>query len=200
MANEYVTSSELKATLNMTGETYADADIAVAVEAASRAVDGLCNRRFYPDSDASQVRYYTPQSGSVCSIDDLLTLTSVYTDTSLDGTFSTQLTTNTNFFVEPLNAAADGMPYTRLKINPMSAAYFPDGHRTVKVTGKFGWTAAPPAIKQATTILAAKLLQRSRDAPFGILAAGIDGVASRIPINDPDVRFLVDPFRRIAHW
>lgn len=183
----------------MSGETFADADISAALEAASRGIDGVCDRRFYADSDASQVRYYTPLSGRMVSIDDCVTITSVYTDTSGDGTFASQLTSVTDYIANPLNAAADGWPWTRLELNPQSANYFPVQPRSVEVTGKFGWTAVPAPVVEATTILASALLKRAREAPFGVVTVGLDaGAAMRIARNDPHVMFLLGPYVRLS--
>lgn len=197
MANEYVTSGELKATLSLTGETFADADIAVAVESASRAVDDLCGRRFYKDASAV-ARYYTPPSPRVLVIDDMVTLTSVKLDTDGDGTFGTTWTSGTEFVPLPLNAAADGKPYTRLEVRAHSSAYFRQGYdKSVEVTAIFGWDAVPPAVENATSILATILLKRMREAPFGVVALGVD-TAARLASSDPHVRMLLDPYRRLA--
>ena len=68
MANEYVTVPELKTALSLTGETYADADLAASAEAASRAVDGICNTRFYPGT-AGEQRKYSPVSEEYVKIE-----------------------------------------------------------------------------------------------------------------------------------
>lgn len=196
MANEYVTSAELKATLSLTGETFADADVAVAVEAASRAVDQLCGRHFY--KSVSETRYYTPLSASLVVIDDLADFTTLDTDHDGDGTFEEAWTENTDFVFEPLNAEADGWPRTRIKLHPSSTVGFPVGYpRSVKLVGLFGWDAVPPAVAQATSIVAAQLLKRSREAPFGVVALGIDS-AARIARFDPQVAMLLDPLRRLT--
>lgn len=196
MASDYLTSNELKATLELTGESFADDDIELAITAASRAIDNLTGRRFYADSDANQVRYYSPTDPDVLWVDDLVTLTTLEVDTGEDGTFEETWTANTDFYLEPLNAAADGWPYTFLVVNTRSSVYFPVAHRSVKVTGKFGWSVVPDAVKQAAKISAAKLLKRSREAPFGVVGFGADGVAVRIGSNDPDVMTLLSPFIR----
>lgn len=198
MANEYVTAAELKATLNLTGETFADADVAVAVEAASRGVDQVCNRRFWLDVDANQVRYYRPKSECLTRIDDLVTLTAVAADGNGAGTFPDTLTVNTDFVLTPYNADADGRPWNWLELHPNSSRRFPVEYpRSVRVTGRFGWAAVPPAVKQATTILASKLLRRAREAPFAVVALGIEGDAIRLASTDPDVRFLIGPYVRV---
>lgn len=201
MANEYITPTILKATLGITVSTY-DTDITTAISAASRGIDVACNRLhgFWADATATVERYYSPPPGAtVCPIDDLVTLGSVKTDTSGDATFATTLTQNTDFYLEPLNAAVEvpAHPYTLIRLAP--GAYFPSSFiRSVKVTGKFGWPAVPDQVVRATTILATKLFKR-QESPFGIVTAGIDqATAMRILQSDPDVRFLIEPFVRLG--
>jgi hypothetical protein len=65
------------------------------------------------------------------------------------------------------------------------------------VTGKFGWAAVPGAIVEAVTILATQLLRRAREAPFGVVAIGMDvGAVTRLAVTDPSVRFLVADYQR----
>lgn len=197
MANEYVTLSALKATLNLSTESFADADIGVALEAASRGVDDVCHRRFWADPDANQVRYYNPFAQQILKIDDLVTLTTLATDPGGDGTFELTWTLNSDFTFGPQNADADGFPWEIVKVHPNGRYIFPkDMPRSVKVTAKFGWPAIPPKVISATGIIAHKLLRRAREAPFGIVSMiGADsGVAMRIARNDPDVMFLLDRY------
>ncbi len=198
MANEYVSASALKTSLGITVSTF-DTDITTACSAASRGIDQACNRRFWADSDATKVRYYTPVVTSrLLPIDDLVTLTSLATDTGADGTFATTLTVNTDFVLEPLNAAAEtpARPYTSIALYEL-ASQWPWRRRSVKVTGKFGWAAVPDEIVRATTILATKLYKR-QESPFGIVTAGVDQVtAMRIAVSDPDVKFLIGPYMRL---
>lgn len=197
MANEYVSSAELKATLNMTGETFADADIALALTAASRGIDNLCGRRFYDDNDATSIRYYDPDDPCAVRIDDLVTLTSLETDPAGDGTFPDTWTLNSDFLLGPLNAVADGRPWTEIRVHPRSSFRLPCWPRAVRVTGQFGWAAVPDEIKEATMVLASKLMRRAREAPFGVVVVGLEqGGAMRIARTDPDVMFLAGPFMR----
>lgn len=196
MSNEYVTSTELKATLALTGTTFADADVAVAVEAASRDVDAICGRRFWADTDATQVRYYTPLTPVAVHTDDIVTLTSLVIDRDGDGTFDETWTENTDFTLEPLNAVADGWPRWIVRAHPRGSYTFPGLPRSVKVTGKFGWSAVPPAVEQATSLLASRFLTRARMAPLGIVQIGVDGGAGRVPRVDPDVMELLARYVR----
>lgn len=191
MANEYATVGDVKAAASLEGESFADPEIQRALTAASRGLDNLCSRRFYPDDDALQVRYYTPYDACTLSIDDLIALTSLASGDG-DGTFATSWTLNTDFVLEPLNAAADGRPWDRVTVTGRGHG-LPSGQRTVKITGQFGWSDVPPGIKEATIILAIKLVKRVREAPFGVVGVGLDS-AMRIARSDPDVMFLVGEY------
>ncbi len=190
----YVTAAALKTTLNI-GSTYADADIAAAVEAASRACDGYKN--VSPGMFAtttSQSRYYTAEScNDYVRIDPLNSLTSVLLDYDGDGQYETTWTNQTDFILRPPNATTDGYPYTELKILSQSGRRFPTWLNSVKVTGLFGWATTPGAVTQATTILAGRLLKRARETPYGIVVVSGDAVAAaRLGRIDPDVAFLLD--------
>lgn len=200
MAEDYVELADLKETLSLNGaQTYADDDIERAITAASRAIDKHCRRRFYLDTDATQVRYFTPDSTAETPITDLVELTRVEIDTSSDGTFSTEWTENTDFVCEPLNAAADDEPYTLLSATGGS---FPRRKRAVKVTGRFGWPEVPAPIVDAASIIAAKLVRRKREAPSGAPSGGFNNGdsthASLIVRKDPDVSSLLEPYVNYA--
>jgi hypothetical protein len=182
--SDYLTLEELKATRELTGTTFADSDMQLAISAASRGVEGATGRRFW--LDASDVtRYYTARSTSLVSIDDLADPTSV----TVGGTTWTE---NTQYAFEPLNALADGRPFNT--ITALSGA-FPLTVRAIAVTGQFGWLDVPAPVKQAAGILASRLLLRHREAPFGVVLSGIEvGAAARIAKSDPDVLFLLEPY------
>lgn len=196
MANEYVTSDELKATLDLSGETFANADIADALETASRVIDKTCKRRFYADANVNQVRYYTPVVTNLLRIDDLVTLTSLKTDPGGDGTFEETWVENTDFVLCPLNPelvdASVREPWTLIETHPRGSYEFPTRYpRSVQVTGKFGWAAVPSQVSTATTLLAHRFLRRMREAPFAIIGIGIDQLAARLPTTDPDVALML---------
>jgi len=196
----YITLSELAESLSLT-ESFADDDMTQAILAASAEVDRRCDRTFGVDGTPS-TRYYTPEASLIVFIDDLTNSTTpvVSVDLGLDGTFSQTLTLYTDFMFEPLNATADGVPFTTIRVDAQrSSAYFPLAPRTVRVTGTFGWPAVPPGVKEATAILAARFMKRVREAPFGVAGFGIDGSAVRIGQYDPDVDALLAKFVRTNH-
>lgn len=200
----YITLATFKATAELTGTTFADADATSALETASRTIDELCSpkpsggirRRFYADADALQVRYYTPFDRDSLVIDDLVTLTSLKTDPGGDGTFGYTWTLNTDFNLAPLNAEADGRPWERITRHPRGTYHFPTAYpRSVQVTGKFGWATTPQAIIEATGLLAARLLTLKREAPLGIVGGG-DGIALRVAREMTDLMVLIGPYQR----
>ena len=193
---EYISVEEIKDSLSLAGQMFADADIARAISAASRAIDQTCDRRFYADT-VDATRKFIPLSSFFMPIDDLASFTSL----SQGGTTWTQ---DVDFYFEPSNAPANGQPWTSIKtigkpfiwtqkeIQPYGG--FVDAR--VSLVGKFGWLVTPPEIVEATGILATRLMKRTREAAFGVLSFGMDGVAMRIARTDSDVEALIAPYVR----
>jgi hypothetical protein len=195
---DYVAAEVLKETLELAGSSFADADVQAAVSAASQWIDQSCGRSFGQDDTSDVVRKFIPVNGGYALIDDLCEF-----DSLVDQSGSAW-TIEQDFFLEPINAAADGWPYTAIRsigkpfVFPMSSmqqgwAGF-DGR--IAVTGKWGWPAVPAPIVEATSILAGRLLNRSRT-PNAIAAMGLDGTGVRIPRVDPDVQAMIGPFTRM---
>ncbi len=190
---DYVTLDELKRTLELRGETFADGDLELAITAASEAVDELCGRRF-ASSGSDSTRMYRPQRERWVEIDDCASITTVESDGEGTGTFSPWAATD--YHVEPTNAVDDGQAITALALNPRSSILLWPGSTTVRVTGTFGWDDVPAGVKQATKLIAARIVKRVREAPFGIAGVGADGLAVRIGTMDPDVKLLLRPVTR----
>jgi hypothetical protein len=195
-AMNYIDREMLKESLVLGGTTFADRDVDLAIAAASRGIDEATSRRFYPDDNSTHVRYYSPLFAQTVNIDDLLQLTSMATDADGDGTFETSWTLNTDFVLEPLNATEEGRPWDVIRVQPRGSRRLPCYPRSLKLTGQFGWNSPPSAVVQACGIIAAKLMRRGREAPFGVVAVGLDGTAARIAKFDPDVTWLLQPFTR----
>jgi hypothetical protein len=197
LAPDYVELDALQATLSVEGALFLEADLRVAISAASRAVDKATYRSFGQTEDAFAERFYTPVASSVLEIDDLLELTMVELDLNGDGEFETQLEANVDFYLEPLNALAKSEPYERLRLNRRRRPCWPRVPRSVRVMGQFGWPEVPPGVVEATGILAARLVRRARETPYAIATVGIEtGTALRIIRTDPDVAGLLDGLPR----
>jgi hypothetical protein len=66
----------------------------------------------------------------------------------------------------------------------------------VQVTGTWGWSSVPVAIKQATILLAMRQFKRY-DSPLGVAGFGDLG-AIRVGKLDPDVDALVMPYKKVT--
>lgn len=135
MANHYTTREAVKAAASITGTDYGDI-IDAAIDAASREIDGLTNRRFIP---ITATRYYRwphdrGRSPYILLLDeDLLSVTTL----TREGDDVTAIA-NTDYFLEPANET----PYQWIEIDLASSAYFgaKDTHqRQIRVTGSWGY-------------------------------------------------------------
>jgi hypothetical protein len=201
LTNTYAELEEVKSTLSLSGQTFADLDLANVIASASRSIDGICGRRFWLDVGSTVVRTYTPDSYRRLMIDDLNSLSTLTVDRDGDGIFEETWTSGSDFILEPQNAAADypARPYESVLVRQAGRYRFPAGlEQSVKVTGRFGWPQVPLDIKTATTILSARLFKRMREAPFGIVSFGgaDSNAAMRIARADPDVMNLVSDYVR----
>jgi len=189
--SNYVQLTELKNTSELIGFSFADYDAQQAINAAEAGIEEYCDRTFYSSGTAVS-RYYSATELGYVLIDDLISAATVATDTDGNATFETVWASNTDYLLWPYNATADGKPYERLEPNPYSSLRFSTAPRSVLVTGQFGWLTTPPQVKEATTIMATRLLRRAREAPFGVVGLGIDNAPVRISRIDPDVSWLLD--------
>lgn len=185
-APDYVTAAELKAYLRI-NDAVDDVQIALAVTAASRAVDRNCNRQFgqvaAPEARTYTARWDVQRRKYVVDIDDLMTVTglSISTDAAV-----------TDYSLKPSNAAPKGKPWTLLVLNEGGTCE-DDG---VTVTAQFGWAAVPTAVKQATLMQAARFFKR-RDAAFGVAGSPELGSELRLLAKvDPDVAVALGPYQR----
>lgn len=187
----YITSTQLKNTLELTGETYADDDITTALEAASRVIDTYKGTRFFP---SSEVRTYTADPYDVSlPIYDVSSLTSVMVDQDGDGTYETTWTRNVDFYLEPQDADLTGKPWNRITLRRQAGRQWPAWQFGVQVTASFGWATAPGQVTEACSILASRYLKRARETPYGIVTIGTDALAAaRLGRIDPDVAFMLD--------
>lgn len=191
---DYITIPELKYTLELSGTAYVDGDLLVSIPAASRAIDNICDRTFYPMD--GQTRYYSGSGDGYLPVTDIRDVTTLKTDTTGDGTFETTWAA-TDYVLEPLNALLDGEPYSSIRVSRAGRYTFPDGLKSVEIVGDFGWAACPAPVKEATSMLATKLIRVKREAPFGFVTVGLEvGAAIRIARNDPTISMLLEDYNR----
>lgn len=204
ITNGYATLAEVKAALRIT-DSIDDTLIELAIESSSRSLDTYTGRYFYNAGTAARV--FVADSNSYTVIDDAITITQVATADDLDANYDT-IWDATDYQKEPLNSVSGGItgwPTTALraiddKIFPTSGGLNWQGKEAcVKITGTWGWSAVPVAIKQATILQAARVFKRN-ESPLGVLSSpdlGFIRVGTRI---DPDVAMLVDPYRTLRQY
>lgn len=197
VVNGYVSAAELTATLGLTGETFASDDIARAINAASRLIDSFCGQRFWVDP-SNVTRQFTAAGFDAFDFGlPLATLVTFKTDQDQDGTYETTWTVNTDFWLTPDNAAADGVPFSGvLRNGTVATNVFPTWQAGgVQIVGKWGWAAVPDTVVEACIIQSSRLLKRAREAPFGIAGLAFEGGGIRLSARlDPDVEVLLAPY------
>ena len=197
VTNGYVSLALVKKALRVTDDI--DDDILeLSIEAASREIDGYCERVFYQTTES---RVFVPQDSFTTQIDDLVSLTSLKTS-STGETFDTTWA-STDYQLEPNNGIAGGLETPSTRIRAIGDYVFPTWvaqnvnhyEATVQVTGTWGWSAVPTAVEQAALLLTLRQYRRY-DSPLGI--AGFDEMgAVRVGRIDPDVQKLLMPFRKV---
>ncbi len=196
-APDYATVEELAAFMRISDE--ADNDVlARAITTASRAVDQATGRQFGQVA-APEPRYYSPEwdrglrrwSASVDDLQDVTGLEVAY-DGVGDGTWGVV----DEHVLTPRNAPAKGLPYTRLSVLAGSTTAVGPVADALRVTARWGWTAVPDAVVQATLLQAARIAVR-RDSPHGVTGTGPDAPGIRVLSRlDPDVEVALRPYRR----
>jgi hypothetical protein len=202
ITNGYATLAEVKAAARIT-DTIDDSLLELAIESSSRDLDAYTERVFYSTGATAVTRVYIPQDIYLVETDDIISVNTLKSDSTGNGTFDITWTPGTDFQLEPLNGRAGGIdtPFTRIRAigEYLWPVYEPrnvnSNQASVQVTGVFGFATVPIAIKQAT-ILAALRAYKRYESPTGVLGFSDMGVV-RIGRLDPDVQRLVDPYRKV---
>jgi hypothetical protein len=202
ITNGYATRNQVKAALRIgTADTLDDDLIDNCVGAASRLIDGYCNRRFWQTGTA-EARVFQAEDSFYCSIDDIAgTALTLKTSTQADGTFDLTWS-RSDYQLEPLNGNLDGLTWSYDKIRAVGDYLFPTVNANygeqalVQVTAIFGWPSVPEPVTQATIIQASRIFKRY-DSPLGVAGFGDLGAIRVSRFLDPDMAQLVEPYRRM---
>jgi hypothetical protein len=197
-APPYATAAELRSFI-ADGTGGSENELKLAIETASRSVDRATNRQFGKVDEIESHWYeasfdsrsaFGPQRRWAVDIDDIMT-TDGLTVALGDGLTVTGEPL-TGVILTPVNAVVNGRPWTKLLL-PQGVS----SGSAIRVTGLFGWTAVPDAIKLATMIQASRLFAR-RHAPFGILGSPETGGELRLLERlDADLMTSVRPYVRM---
>lgn len=163
----YITREEVQATLEGSQNTRAARDIDNRIMAASRDIEGIMHRRFYPWKGTRYQRWpNTPASSGAWRIwldqDELLEVTGLFSGT-------TEITAG-NYYLEPAN---DGPPYTSIEVNTATVGGWTTGasaQRNISITGTFGYTQAeqPAGALAANAVAAATSFDLTDGSAVGI--------------------------------
>jgi hypothetical protein len=153
----YATREDVKSALDTAETARNNATVDRTIEAASRAIDGMMHRRFYPELATRYFPWPNWQYAQVWRLwlerDELISVTSL-----VSGGVTIPAT---DYFLEPVNL---GPPYTSVEIDLSSTSGFSAGsthQRAIAITGTFGYSAddeiagtlaAAVASSSATTI------------------------------------------------
>jgi hypothetical protein len=201
MTNPYASLNDVKAAARIT-DTIDDGLLETAIESSSRDIDAYTERVFYSTGATAVARVYIPQDIYLLETDDIISVTSIKSDTTGEGGFN-ETWSASDYQLEPLNGIAGGIatPFTRIRAigSKLWPIYEPRdinaGQASVEITGVFGFASIPSAIKQAT-ILASLRAYKRYESPTGVLGFSDIGVV-RVGRLDPDVERLVSPYRKI---
>ena len=165
----YATREDVKAALDVKLTARSDTLVDQAVEGASDAVDGLCNRVFYP---TTATRYFDWPNYQYAAPWRLWLDRWELADTAGVVVKSGGVTiSSASVFFEPVNS---GPPYTCMELDRSSTAAFVAGttpQRDISITGPFGFwvkTAAAGTLAVALTDTTGTSVQVSNGAAVGV--------------------------------
>ncbi|MFJ4624229.1 hypothetical protein [Streptomyces sp. NPDC088812] len=155
----YATRDDVKTALDVKGTARNNTQIARALEDASRTVEDLCHRRFYPVQATRYFDWPSRPGGTpwVLRLNDT-ELISVTTLTSGGETISSD-----DYFLEPVNS---GPPFNRVEIDLDSTAAFSSGdtsQRAISISGLWGY--------------------RNTETTVGTLAEALDASETAVDVN-----------------
>lgn len=190
-APDYVSAAELAAYMRI-GDADDDAELAVAATASSRAIDDHCNRQFGLVA-APEQRFYTARPDYdrgrwVIDMDDFMTTTGL--------AITVGGVALTDFDKEPINAAAEGRPWTRIVVKSTSAVQPTGADDEAAATIRWGWTTVPVPVKMAARLQGSRFHSR-RDSPYGVAGSPQTGSELRLLSKlDADVAVSLRGFVR----
>jgi hypothetical protein len=196
ITNGYATLAQVKGALRIT-DSVDDTLLEMAIESASRLIDGYTYRYFYNAGTAT--RDFVAEDSYLTIIDDLISITELK---ATDEIGSEYVTWNADDYqLRPVNGKIDGIsvPFTSILSTDDLLFNLKGEQALVRVTGVWGWASVPVPIKQATIIQASRIYKRL-DSPLGVAGFGDLGAIRVGRALDPDVEQLVMPYRIMRNF
>lgn len=173
--NYYITVPELKGHIQaVDGATFTNADdvnLQIAIRASCEWLEDWFDTTFYA---RTETRYYSPEFSDLLYVDDLLTVTTLRTDSTDNGTYDTTWATS-DYTLEPRNAqnGRKPKPYRQIRVNRNGDYAFLRFEYSTEIAGTWGYCTidnVPGEIKQFVLLMSHRLWKR-KDAIFGIAGA-----------------------------
>jgi hypothetical protein len=199
ITNGYATLAQFQAYANMSTITADETTtIEKAIEAASRTIDRIANRRFYRDTNAT-ARLYRTIDFYVLPVDDIADTTNLAVNLDADGNgnYTDTLTLNVDYILDPVTAPQKGWPYTRVTMVGSEVFPLPISRRPqVQVTARWGWyNGTPPDdVVEACLILSADYVKRASSVG-GVLGLSELGAIRMSPLGR-DISAIVRAYRK----
>lgn len=194
-APDYCTVPELAAYRRIE-DSDDDAELQLAVTAASRAIDRATDRQF-GKTDSTETRTFEARWSRrlglyVVDVDDIMTATGLVVTVS-----SSAVTAYRKY---PLNADKQGRPWEQIALGSATPDTLGSGPPTVDITATFGWSAVPATIKNACLLEASRFFA-DKNAPFGVAGSPDQGNELRLLAKvHPDVEVMLTSYRRYGSY
>lgn len=197
----YCTLAELKSSdvLNTPATATDDTFLTEIITAVSRAIDNETGRYFYK-SAAHEIRYFSTRNQERCYVGDVVSVTALYTDTSVgDRTYPyTWATTDYDLWPYDAATASEPEPYRYIDKTPQGLYQFPTNvAKGIKLDAVFGWPEVPTAIAKACLLWSARIFKRYQSV-LGVSSATPFGQALVQAKPDPDVAAILANYRAVA--
>jgi hypothetical protein len=199
ITNGYTTLQAFQDYCNMPTITAAETStIEQAIEAASRTIDRIANRRFFIDATAT-ARLYRTTDFYTLYVDDIGSQVGLQVafDLTGNGTYTDILTLNTDYILDPVTAPQKERPFTQVTLVGSTTFPLPINRRPqVQVTAKFGWYLGTPPddVVEACLILSADYMKRASSVG-GVLGLSELGAIRMSPLGR-DISAIVRAYRR----
>jgi hypothetical protein len=197
----YCTLDQLKLQLGIPADDVrTDDTLNGIIEAVSRLIDAECHTQFYASTDTL---FYTPMSWRELLIDDVLSVSSLATDTGY-GTYNL-IWAPTDFVLAPYNAptSSQARPYWRIETAYGGRYTFPIGvRRGVMLTARRGFCelADLPGGINAVCLRESLFQAQANVTPYGMTAGDAGGAAGPTTVSLSNYsKLMLAQFKRVVH-
>jgi hypothetical protein len=199
ITNGYTTLAAFQSYANMPTVTAGETTtIEKAIEAASRTIDRIANRRFFIDASAT-ARLYRTTDFYTLFVDDIGSTVGleVAFDSTGNGNYDDTQTIDVDFVLDPVTAPQQQRPFTQVTMVGPTTFPLPISRRPqVQVTAKYGWYLGTPPddVVEACLILSADYVKRASSVG-GVLGLSELGAIRMSPLGR-DIAAIVRAYRR----